>query len=703
MANQFLIKDKMQDMKSLDATEIAALETGVYTGVQLLGYHEKGDTPAPIIYFLSETQAPNNNISVIDVNTIKLEHVFKDVIDIRYAGAQENADFSEQLQHIVTSGVKVNITRNVKVEGPIVCENLCLFSSNGCTIKPFLTSYTNIFEISGSVEISDIDFNLIDVSGMSNLFLIQDTAKSVKFDNVGFYDLKDLDNSKGTQLLNMRCKGTYFSITNCRFKNMFKLGNGNVTDAAGSLNLIYISSDNNEISTGLINNIIFQDVHNIDGAGNIIQEDTSCLYFASLGKYINANVENITGYNFGKRLIKVQSSGIIFENIKGYNEIKDCMSLIGNIGETGFFDVFDNSYSQIYFKGYCAFAIGEQGTNTSFDNVNLHVDYDSTLTSAGIFLSGNCESFQLSNFNITAFRPIMLSNQNDSKAMKGVQILDGIINLSENATIILSIPGNASLTKGEISNLIVRNLVVNLSNVHLSTVYLLVTFSANLKYNNFNFSDITLVNNSLSKVNFGDYNYIDGLKLERIKEINKLPILTKVDDLLYVRSSNNIFINNIEAQCSYNRGINIQSSSDVYIGRSNIIKETNLGQLVLSGNSNQIKVEGYYKILNVMNNPKQLLYHMGETAVRPINSPIGFEFFNTTAGVLEIWNGTTWQSCAPIPIADLTIKGLVNKAAASVNSAVEPSTIYSQSEIQSILSELRDLKSKLRTAGILAS
>jgi len=102
-----------------------------------------------------------------------------------------------------------------------------------------------------------------------------------------------------------------------------------------------------------------------------------------------------------------------------------------------------------------------------------------------------------------------------------------------------------------------------------------------------------------------------------------------------------------------------------------------------------------------MAKPKYIL--TGTLAERPNVTTVGFEFFNTTTGILEIWNGTTWQSCAPVPNADLTIKGLVTKAAASGNSATEPSAIYTQSEIISILTELRDLKAKLRSAGILAT
>ncbi|WP_259187552.1 hypothetical protein [Sphingobacterium sp. BIGb0165] len=49
MANQFLVKEIMADMKDLSAAEITALGNGTYNGVQLLGYYEKRDIPAPII------------------------------------------------------------------------------------------------------------------------------------------------------------------------------------------------------------------------------------------------------------------------------------------------------------------------------------------------------------------------------------------------------------------------------------------------------------------------------------------------------------------------------------------------------------------------------------------------------------------------------------------------------------------------------
>ena len=90
MANQFLIKNTMAEMRNLSASEIASLQgtNPTYAGVELLGYYKKGDTPASIIYFLSFTLAEDNGGSVIQVNNIKLEHIFSGSIDVKYFGCK---------------------------------------------------------------------------------------------------------------------------------------------------------------------------------------------------------------------------------------------------------------------------------------------------------------------------------------------------------------------------------------------------------------------------------------------------------------------------------------------------------------------------------------------------------------------------------------------------------------------------------------
>ncbi|RKE55319.1 hypothetical protein [Sphingobacterium detergens] len=96
MANQFLVKETMAAMKALSAAEIDALEIGTYEGVQLLGYHEKGDTPAPIIYYLAPTTPDpraDDGGSIISAGTTKLLHTFDTAIDVRYFGLRSGAAY----------------------------------------------------------------------------------------------------------------------------------------------------------------------------------------------------------------------------------------------------------------------------------------------------------------------------------------------------------------------------------------------------------------------------------------------------------------------------------------------------------------------------------------------------------------------------------------------------------------------------------
>lgn len=102
MANQFLIKNKMVDLRELSASEVASLqgETPTYAGVELLGYYEKGDTSASIIYYPSTTLDPDDGGSIIKIGDLSLIHKFSEV-DVRYYGISGTGDETDRLQKIL--------------------------------------------------------------------------------------------------------------------------------------------------------------------------------------------------------------------------------------------------------------------------------------------------------------------------------------------------------------------------------------------------------------------------------------------------------------------------------------------------------------------------------------------------------------------------------------------------------------------------
>jgi|GEM_PF-6400467 len=88
MANQFLIKETMAAMRSLSASEIDGLkgDNPIYVGVELLGYYEKGDTPTPIQYYLSEKSLADNGGTFLIIRNTKFESAFIDSIHASYFG-----------------------------------------------------------------------------------------------------------------------------------------------------------------------------------------------------------------------------------------------------------------------------------------------------------------------------------------------------------------------------------------------------------------------------------------------------------------------------------------------------------------------------------------------------------------------------------------------------------------------------------------
>jgi len=84
----------------------------------------------------------------------------------------------------------------------------------------------------------------------------------------------------------------------------------------------------------------------------------------------------------------------------------------------------------------------------------------------------------------------------------------------------------------------------------------------------------------------------------------------------------------------------------------------------------------------------------------------GGQFYGQIAApsmVLGPVGGATHPAVSTGDLATTSAVGVVKKAAASADTAGAPSAGYVQAEVQAILDELRDLKAKLRTAGVLAT
>ncbi|WP_104381320.1 hypothetical protein [Sphingobacterium sp. HMA12] len=138
MANQFLIKETMADMKAISTAEITALQNGTFEGVQLLGYYQKGDTPAPIIYYYVDPTTdrdpgPDDGGSIINIMSGKLVTYFSKYVDIRYFGASpERNDNHIYIQKVIDKYFYVEIPNMSFGIGATIHIRKDNFSMKGC-------------------------------------------------------------------------------------------------------------------------------------------------------------------------------------------------------------------------------------------------------------------------------------------------------------------------------------------------------------------------------------------------------------------------------------------------------------------------------------------------------------------------------------------------------------------------------------------
>lgn len=106
----FLEKDTASQVRALTTGEIILLRMGRYRGVKLNGYYQKGDTPAPIDYTLSDTVESDDGGSVFEVGDVKLEHEFVGEVNPKYFGLKafdktvDNGAILQKLINYISQG-----------------------------------------------------------------------------------------------------------------------------------------------------------------------------------------------------------------------------------------------------------------------------------------------------------------------------------------------------------------------------------------------------------------------------------------------------------------------------------------------------------------------------------------------------------------------------------------------------------------------
>lgn len=210
----FLEKDTMAEMRDLNSTEILLLQMGYYKGVRLSGYYEKGDTPTPIEYILSDTNDDDDDGgSVIEVSNIKLEHIFKGNVDIRYFGFFETGDITNLLRNLDTmpgvTGASFPEGDTVfSISGEVVLRNISLFGNKSTVLRVTTSGITPLRfeEYRGNFVTNFIfDCNNSDTLFNSTFALLTGNTENNLFENIKFINISAYTENEESPLIPSSC------------------------------------------------------------------------------------------------------------------------------------------------------------------------------------------------------------------------------------------------------------------------------------------------------------------------------------------------------------------------------------------------------------------------------------------------------------------------------------------------------------------
>jgi hypothetical protein len=333
MANQFLIKETMAAMRGLSAAEITALQNGTYEGIQLLGYYEKGDTPAPIIYYLAPTApdpGPDDGGSVVQVGGINLKHKFStEEVDLRYFSDSQQGYINcfkycgdHRKVAVIHKDIRITVTSKTFVRCP---RGLKSINDNYIHIKG--NFFFCLDDLVDELVISDINFSTEDL----NATMVNNNVPKAIFDidngwkeSVQFFLLKNVKQDGIPLDLTGATRSRGFvnikNVQNVQIQNVMMKNIDVAITLRESRNIKIDTVLFENVGTGIYGNDIYNATIQNCTLKNTVEQANNWR-----GKLANFDLN-------GKDLIFATGSDITYSNNKSYNPIeRNCYFIADNV------------------------------------------------------------------------------------------------------------------------------------------------------------------------------------------------------------------------------------------------------------------------------------------------------------------------------------------------------------------------------------
>lgn len=523
-----------------------------------------------------------------------------------------------------------------------------LYGEGSVTLSVNLASSINLFNFDGPVALENlaVDFNN---SYCQNAFVWRANAGHIQVKNVRFSNLKDTNNLTGSATLYVVPTGNTFEIEHIKASSMLKRGNNVITDGPGQYSFIYVGGGSSS-TQGAIRNVFVSEIHNIDASDQIMFEDTSAIYIATDSSDQNNRIEidNIQGYNFGKRLVKTQASNVSVSNLMGNSTEEDSFSVISIQSDTATIgDKYGCSVTNVVGYGKMAVVVDCNAPGAEIRNVVGQIG-------PAALASPQAETIRVAG-NDTLVDGVWSNSQRDIAIGSGVQIVKNLT--LRNITLVI---GSNKLSGATIYN---RSDTLGFDGLLIDGVYATVDASAAVtapiwlydflngttkKGRNLVIKNVVVQSNGILNQRGAILRFIENVSIESFKYVNTSGL--SHFRIIEIISCSNVNVDDVIIEGVNQVGVNVSACT----GRNTINRVYNpdtSSSVVNNANSSDVTVMNCdtTKVLATTTpawqNSKMTF---GTTANRPTvgRTPYFTQYLDTTLGKPIWWDGANWKDSA---------------------------------------------------------
>ena len=312
------------------------------------------------------------------------------------------------LCQIETNKIILDEDITLKTHQSYVFKSLCLDGA-GHTIKVEydLMGLNALMKFFNNVKcVENINFDFCNNEFHSIALYFPNRKESLKVSHISFSNLKNYSvQQHGFEGIVINAKEKLESIFNKRIRieisnvsanNLKALTDNSGKEGEATMTIAYVNcnfpSNVNNFLDIYVEDCDFKEIVVINKAGEIVANDVACVYVHQDYTSTNSRVyiKNITGYNFGRRLVKTDGSNLVIDNIRGESYNGGSLSLVGcnNGGVTHSAD--KAAISNLYFKGRINYVIACMVNNSRINGIHAEfTDYASPRVLSGVVFVGD--------------------------------------------------------------------------------------------------------------------------------------------------------------------------------------------------------------------------------------------------------------------------------------------------------------------------